>query len=228
MQEVVIFGAGGLGSVVHDIFVAGKQYRTFAFLDSDKNLHGLTACGRPILGGLDKAISLIKNGVHHAIVAIGHNETRARLAEALVERGMTLVSAIHPLASIARSALLGPHVVVGPRAMICVHARIGAHSVVSSGAIVEHDNILGAAVHLDPAVRLAGGVCVGDRTTIGVGACVIPGRVIGSDATIDPGSVVIRDVADGQHVGGMPARRASEGGRFVPEPAETLAAAIGA
>jgi len=71
-------------------------------------------------------------------------------------------------------------------------------------------------------------VRVGERTTIGVGACVIPGRVIGRDALIEPGSVVIRDVADGARVGGMPARSETTHERFVAEPAETLAAAIGA
>ena len=127
------------------------------------------------------------------------------LADELEWRGLRLISAIHPLANISPTVRLDNHLIIGARVSISVHARIGAHSVLSPGSIVEHDNVIGRGVFLYPAVRLAGGVFVDELATLGIGACVIPGRRVGREARVEPGAVVIRDVAPGTVVGGVPA-----------------------
>jgi UDP-perosamine 4-acetyltransferase len=216
MEDAVIYGAGGLGGLVHDILQQAGLYRAVAFLDSDPVKAGVFS-GLPVLRGPHELPRFWKQGVRKAIVAIGDGVTRVSLAETLAARGFDLISAIHPLASIAPSAKLGAHVIIGPRATICVHGRIGAHCVISAGAIAEHDNVLGKGVFLEPAVRLAGGVLVGDFAVVGIGAAVIPGRRIGAGARIEPGAVVIRDVPPRRVVGGVPANSAAiPPSRFVP------------
>lgn len=217
MADVVIYGAGGLGSLVLDTLQQAGTHRVAAFLDSNPAKHGCEVAGLKVLGGVEQIDALRRLGVSGAIVAIGDNVTRVALAETLRERGLALVSAIHPLASIALSAELADHVIIGPRASICVHARIGPHTVISAGSICEHDNVIGQGVFLHPAVRLAGTVTVEDFAWIGIGASVIPGRRVGRGAHVEPGAVVIRDVAPNATVGGVPAgtdgpRRT----RFVP------------
>ena len=205
MEDVVIYGAGGLGCLIQDILVQSGQYRPVAFLDSDPARHGTTIMDIPVRGGGEQVEALLAAGVRGAIVAIGDNIARVAMAETLAARGLRLVSAIHPLASISPSAHIGPHVVLGPRATVCVHARIGAHTIMSAGAIAEHDNIVGRGVFLYPAVRLAGAVTVDDFATIGIGASVIPGRHVGRGAYVEPGAVVIHDVPPNSTVGGIPA-----------------------
>jgi len=218
MVDVVVFGAGGLGRVVHDTLLQSRQFRPVAFLDSDRSKHGRTIDGLPVRGDAAQVPALRNQGVAAAIVAIGDNRTRVRVAEMLRRQGMRLVSAIHPLASIAPSARLGEHVIIGPRAIVCVHARVGDHCVLSAGSIVEHDNELGIGVFLHPAVRLAGGVRIDDYATLGIGACVIPTRRVGCGARVGPGAIVIHDVLAGTVVRGVPAvRPGGERGRFVAE-----------
>jgi len=205
MTEVVIFGAGGLGGLIDDTLRQTGRYRVVAFLDSDPRKHGRRLYGVPVRGGIEQIERLRWEGATDAIVAIGENATRVRVAEQLRARGLRLASAVHPLASIAPSARIGEHVFIGPRATVCVHARIGEHTLIAAGAIVEHDNRIGRGVFVHAAVRLAGGVHVEDLATLGIGACVIPGRRIGRRAHVQPGAVVIRDVRPGAHVGGVPA-----------------------
>lgn len=221
MVDVVIYGAGGLGSLVQDILLTAGRYRPVAYLDSDPAKHGQVANGLLVRGGSDQVDALRQEGVERAIVAVGDNRTRVELAENLIAHGMRLVSAIHPLASLSLSAQIAEHVIIGPRATVCVHARIGPHSVLSAGVIAEHDNVIGQGVFLHPAVRLAGGVEVEDLAVVGIGASVIPGRRIGHGACVEPGAVVIHDVPPGVTVSGVPASAFGPGhSHFVPDPGQ--------
>lgn len=204
--SAVIFGAGGLGSLVFDLLTQRPDIRLAGWLDSDTSLHGRVVLGLPVIGGADRAAHVRREGVTHAIVAIGDNRTRVALAARLREQGFELLSAISPLASVAPSARIGAHVILGARSIVCVHAEISDHAVISTGAIVEHDNRIGMGAFLHPAVRLAGGVTVEEYAVLGIGACVTPGRRVGRDAVVEPGSVVIRDVLPGTSVAGVPAR----------------------
>lgn len=226
MRKIVIFGAGGLGRLVLDTLIQADHYHPAAFLDSDANRHGLDIDGVPVIGGMDRVAELRRSGVDTAIVAIGDMRNRVAVAEQLARRGMALASAIHPLASIAPSAILGNHLIIGARAAVCVHARIGEHAVVLAGCIVEHDNELGEGVFLHPAVRLAGGVKVQDFAVLQIGACVIPYREVGRNSRVAPGAVVIRDVLPGTTVFGVPAvRELSDSTAFVAERPDSVAPA---
>lgn len=218
MGDVAILGAGGFGRMVLDILRQGRRHHAVAFLDSNPALHGALVDGLPVLGGIDQASRLARSGIAGAIVAVGDNATRVALAGELQQRGLELVSAIHPLAAISPTAVLDEHLVIGPRVCVCVHARIGSHTVLCPGSIIEHDNVIGRGVFLYPAVRLAGTVFVDEFATLGIGSCVIPGRQIGRGAHVEPGAVVIRDVAPETVVGGVPAELCSaRAGRFVAD-----------
>jgi len=218
LTDVAIYGSGGLGHVVRDVLVAGRRYRVVAFLDSDASRHGTQVGGLPVHAGRRAIEHLLHGGRIGLVVAIGENHARVAIAEQLRQCGVPLVSAVHPLATIAPSARLAEHLIVGARATVGVHAEVARHCVLSTGAIVEHDNRLERGVFLHPAVRLAGGVTVQDYATLGIGSCVIPYRRIGPEAHIEPGSVVIRDVPPGAVVGGVPANpRSRTDSRFVPD-----------
>lgn len=204
-QPVLIYGAAGLGSLVHDILLQGEEYDPIAYLDSDVSKQGTIIGGLPVAGDLTAVESFIIRGVTAAIVAIGDGRLRAAYAEELTRRGIALISAVHPLCSIALSARIGEHVIVGPRASICVNAQVGAHAIISAGCIVDHDCMLDEGAFLHPAVRLAGAVRVGRNATLAIGSSVIPGRVIGAGSHVGAGAVVIRDVPPGRRVSGAPA-----------------------
>ncbi|MCA9243225.1 MAG: NeuD/PglB/VioB family sugar acetyltransferase [Phycisphaerales bacterium] len=221
VADVFVYGAGGLGSLATDILLQDRRYRPVAALDSEPARHGADLDGIPIIGGLEQVDALTKRGVGLGLVAIGFNPERVRIADELLCRGVRLISAIHPLASIAQSASLGPHVIIGARATVCVHARIQRDCVISAAAIIEHDNHLARGVFVHPAAKLAGGVTVDELATIGIGACVIPGRRIGRSARIEPGAVVIRDVIPGETVSGIPAQPSHPSKpRFQPNPVD--------
>ncbi len=217
MAPVAIYGAGGLGAEVLDILQQAGQYEPAAFLDSNPRLHGRDVGGVSIVGGAPHIDRILAKGIRHILVAIGDNLTRASLAETLRSRGFQLASAIHPLASLALSASVGEHVIIGPRANICVHAQIAPHVIVHAGAILEHDNNVALGAFIGPAVRCAGGVHVGEFARLEIGSSVIPGRTVGTGALVRAGAVVIHDVPPHGTVAGVPASSDTHAtGAFIP------------
>lgn len=206
MAQIIIYGAGSMGQQVLQILRQRRQHHVIAFVDRDPQKTGTSIDDIPVYRRRDDIPSSREMNRAAAIVAIGDNRVRTRMADRLRNSGVHLLSAIDPTASIARSAFLHQHVIICSRANICVHATIQRDTIIRTGAIVEHDNMIGRGVFLAPAVRLAGGVMVDDGATVGIGASVIPGRRIHHDATVAPGAVVIRDVPPCTHVSGAPAR----------------------
>ncbi|MCG3129022.1 MAG: UDP-N-acetylbacillosamine N-acetyltransferase [Phycisphaerae bacterium] len=216
MARFAVYGSGGLGQVVRDILQSAHPGCRVSFFDSDSARHGTRVGGVRIVGGFEALVAVIEH-FDGVVVAIGDNRQRLAMARRLSAAGVRLVSAIHPSASIAATAALEPHVVIGPRATLCVGARMASHAILSAGCVVDHDGVVGEAAHIHAAARLAGGVELGAGVTVGVGACIIQYKRIGDEAVVQPGAVVIRDVGAGEVVGGVPAEGVvAHGSRFVP------------
>jgi sugar O-acyltransferase (sialic acid O-acetyltransferase NeuD family) len=113
---------------------------------------------------------------------------------------------IHPRASVAPSAILGPGVFVGACAVVHTLARVGAHAIINSGAVVEHHCEVGANTHLAPNATLGGAVRIGSDTLVGLGAVVLPGVRIGAGCVVGAGAVLREDLPDGARAVGNPAR----------------------
>jgi UDP-3-O-[3-hydroxymyristoyl] glucosamine N-acyltransferase len=105
---------------------------------------------------------------------------------------------------------MGEHCAVDPHAVITNRAlvRLGNNVRITSCTIVCHDgsvNMINRAFGL----RLdnVGKVDIRDNVYIGYGAIVLPGVTIGPNAMVSAGSVVRSDVAEGDVVAGVPAKR---------------------
>jgi acetyltransferase EpsM len=91
-------------------------------------------------------------------------------------------------------------------AVINPGASIGANGIVNTCASVDHECVLGDAVHICPGARLAGNVTVGAGTMIGVGAAVRDRVKIGAGCVIGAGAAVVGDIPDRSLAVGVPAR----------------------
>jgi UDP-perosamine 4-acetyltransferase len=206
-MKIVVVGGGGHARVVIEVLLAAG-WEVVGFTDAGTP-PGQTFGAVPCLGG-DEALPAVRAaGVETAIIALGENALRARLAAAARDLGFTLGNAVHPGAHLSPSVRLGAGIAVMAGAVINAATTIGDGSIVNTGATVDHDNRIGAFVHIAPGCHLAGYVTVGDGALIGVGSTVGRGRplAIGAGAVAGSGSVVIQDVPAGATVFGNPARQ---------------------
>jgi UDP-perosamine 4-acetyltransferase len=203
VDDVVVVGAGGHASVVIDV-LQSAGFRPVVCVGSPNDSGSVL--GVPIVAGDDQLGRLHAEGQRHAIVAVGDNMLRSRLAAQAVAIGFELVSAISPRAYVAPSAQVGQGTVVMAGATINARAVLGRNVIANTNSSIDHDCIIGDGAHVAPNVALAGSVRVGARVLVGIGSSLLPGVMIGDDAVVGAGSVVIADVAAGRTVVGVPAR----------------------
>jgi sugar O-acyltransferase (sialic acid O-acetyltransferase NeuD family) len=205
-MDLVIIGAGGHGRVVLDILQSAGKHHVVGFLDANASLAGKTVGGVPVLGQINLLPRLKGQKVRGAVVAIGDNPTRLSYAKTLQEQGLELPGAIHPSAVIARSAKMGPNVVVAAGAVIGPETQLGPSVIINHGALVDHECVIEEGVHVCPGAAVAGRVRIGPSAFIGLGSRIIQCLSIGSSAIVGAGAVVISDVPDDATVVGVPAR----------------------
>lgn len=200
-KTICILGAGGHARVVIDSMASSHPDAVIRVFDDAEDIVGSKILGIEIE---QWSGSFMPDVVVH--VAIGHNEHRRRRAEQIIDSGFGLGSVISARATIARSATQGDGIFVAPGAIVGPEAAIGRATIVNHNAVVDHESVIGCYCHIAPGATLAGRCRVGDGTLVGAGANVLPGIVLGAGVTVAAGAVVVRDVADGETVAGLPAR----------------------
>jgi len=204
MKKLAILGASGHGKVVAETAsLCGWDSIVFfddAWSSKVKNGHW------SIVGDTDVLIRSLSE-FEGVVVAIGSNRIRLDKHNMLEQAGATLVSIVHPSATISRFSNLGIGSVVFAHVVVNVDARIGKATILNTACTVDHDCTLGDAVHISPGAHLAGDVSVKHRAWFGIGACVKQGVCIGEDVVIGAGTVVIKDISDGLIVAGNPAKQ---------------------
>ena len=190
-----LIGAGGHAKVVRDILDACSI--PFSGVVTD-NLKEVAFMEKKILHSMD--------GVDEAIICVGNNRTRKKLAEELSQQGVTFGMGIHPSVIMSKYASVDEGTVVMQGAVIQSCAKIGKHCIVNTSASIDHDNVLGDFVHISPHATLCGEVEVGEGTWIGAGTVVKQCVKIGKWSVIGAGSVVVHDIPDGVLAYGNPCK----------------------
>lgn len=207
-EKLLIIGAGGHARSVIDTVQCEGRYEILGLLADNLDM-GAEVYGYRVLGGLD-TIAAIANGnhCHQAIIAVGDNFQRERIATRLrgLDPGVHFSTTIHPAAVISPSAKLGEGVVIMAGVVINAGAVIGEGCLLNTRASIDHDCVLGEFASIAPGATLGGNVRVGARTAIGLGAGVIHKITIGADTVIGAGAVVVCDQPEGVVAYGNPCR----------------------
>jgi len=202
LMKAVLLGAGSHARVTLDVLRASAAaVEVLGLLDAYPE-------GKPEAGKVEgyPVLREFPAGATAAIPAVGENAVRQALSERARAAGLSLLGAVHPMASVSRGAALGAGVVICPGAVVVTGAVLGDGVIVNTGATVDHDARLGAFCHIAPGAHLAGRVTVGERAWVGIGASVRQGIRIGDEAVVGAGAAVVADVPDGATVAGVPAR----------------------
>ncbi len=212
--KAVIFGASRQGIVILNVLrAAGVEVAGFA--DDDARLQGGLVAGLPVYAGMEWVRSHIPGHASMA-VAIGANDARVRIADAIRSLGAEMINAVHPSAVVMDGVLLGTNVFLGPGAVVVSGTSLQNDAVVNTGTTVDHDSLIERGAYLSPGVRTAGCVTVRERAFVGTGCIIGPGVVVGEGSVVGAGSLVLDDIPAGMLAFGHPAKPV----RAVPVPVD--------
>ncbi len=207
-DQIIIYGAGGLGREALEILTAmreaGQSVVCAGFL-VDSGYKVPPVHGIPVY---DRWDSIPRPDKLKLVVAIGDGRVRCRIAhgiEALLGPDC-FATLVHPQAIVGRTVTLGEGAIIFPATSFTSDVRVGRHVVVNPGCTVAHDCQLADFATLGPSVALAGGVIVGEGCMLGTAASVIPRIRLGAWSVVGAGASVVGTVPDGATFAGVPAR----------------------
>ena len=206
--NIALVGAriDGQAGVILDALSYYDNVKVVAFFDNTPNKINEEINGIPVVGNIDEITGFDDIKIDAVHVAIGDNKARYDIYKELESMGFQLLSIIHPSAVISPSAKIGEGCFVGANAVIQNNVIINDYVLINTAALIEHDNVIGKAVHIAPGACTAGRVEIHDLAFLGIGALVVPDVTIGRSAFINAGVLVKRNVADGLTMVGYTAK----------------------
>ncbi len=207
--EWVVVGAGVQGRQVCSAVAAAARAAgetLLGFLDDDPGKQGRSVDGWPVLGPLDWARA--HPGPLNVAVGMGQAGPKRRIVARLREMGghLRFPPVIHPFSCVGPGVELGEGVVVQAGAVLICDLAVGEFTIVGAGSVMGHDARVGAYNFLSPGLRVAGFGRIDDDCSTGLNTCILAEVTMGRGSISGAGAVIIRDVAPGDTVVGVPAR----------------------
>jgi sugar O-acyltransferase (sialic acid O-acetyltransferase NeuD family) len=198
VRDVVLFGLGNIGQVVHYYMTEEGGPRVVAFTCDREFLDRDAFLDLPVVP-FDEVQDAYPPDRFDMFVALGYqrmNDLRSvRLNEARA-KGYATPSFVHPKASIAQDLVLGEHCLVLNDVCIQPQVRLGDNVFVWSGALLGHHSTIDRDSWISSHACIAGDVAIGRNCFVGLNATVGNNVSIGDECFLGANALVIRDVGD--------------------------------
>lgn len=210
MKHLIIIGARGWGREVYATAIKSNEYLNGdydikGFLDDDAHaLDGLNGIYPPILGPVED-YKIEADDVFFC--AMGESNWRKHYAEIIEKKGGEFIPIIHATAKINQTATVGGGSIVTAYSIVSADVKIGRHVMIQSFSDIGHDAVIDDYASIGAYVFLGGYASVGEMSTMYTKSSIIPHKSIGKNCVVGFGSVVMRNVKDGNHVLGNPAKK---------------------
>lgn len=211
---LLLIGAGGLAretiELVRAINRETPTWELAGLLDDDPELRGQELLGVPVLGTCDSVELHPEASVAACVASPRDPLRRLRLVARLGLPRERYATLIHPRATVADSATIGPGSVVHANCVLTADIRLGRHVAMMPAVVLSHDDTIEDGVTFGTGARLSGGVTIEAGAYIGAGALLREHLSVGAGALVGMGAVVTKPVPSHETWYGAPARPAPE------------------
>lgn len=211
MNDIVIYGAGGLGREVacllNLINETAPKWNLVGFLDDDEKIWGSENKYGIILGGADW---INRNSKPMAVViAVGSPAAVRAITSKINNPYVDFPNIIAPSVTFLdkESVSLGKGNVICSSCLISCNVSMGDFNLLNGSIPIGHEAMIGSYNVIMPSTNISGGVVIGNGNFLGVKSTVLQYVKIGDDVRVGAGSVVMRNTKDGNLYMGNPATK---------------------
>ena len=210
MKHLLIIGARGWGREVYAGAIGTKAYRdgeydVKGFLDSKADaFDGLKGNFPPIICAPED-YEIQPDDVF--FVAMGDPKWRKHYAELMEQKGAKFISVICDGSYVNPTATIGEGAFIAGWTSVSDNVKIGKHVMIHPFCDLGHDTQIGDYASIEAYCFFGGYSEMGSESIMHVRSHLLPHKKVGNKAVVGASSVVIRNVPDGQHVLGNPAKK---------------------
>lgn len=212
MKDIVIIGAGGVGSetawIIEQINIKKDEWNLIGFIDDNKLMQGKSIIGYKVIGNIEQLVNnykrIKKEDRPYVVIAIANYNVKKDIVNKLKDM-FNFATVIHPDLFVHVSNSIGEGCIIYPGVVMTVDIKIGNHVIVSPKCGIGHNSTIGDYVSLLWNVNVSGYDTIGEGSLIGSGVTIIQNKIIGKDSIIGAGAVVIDDFGDKVKAVGVPA-----------------------
>lgn len=198
---LLIMGCGGHARSVGDIALS-IGYKEIIFVDSSARL-GEQIFKFDVYKTIPDSIPV---GLMVAFPASGDNTLRMQQVKTAIEKKLSIISLVSPLAYLGESATMGAGTLIAHNTFVGPSVSIGDGCIINTGAVVEHECKIGDYSHISINATIAGRCKIGNRVFVGAGATVIEKIRIADEVVIGAGATVVEDIIEPGVYVGTPAK----------------------
>ena len=212
MKDIVIIGAGGVGSetawIIEQINIKKDEWNLLGFIDDNKLLQRQSIIGYKVIGNIEQLVntykSIKKEDRPYIVIAIANYNVKKYIVNKLKDM-FNFATVIHPDVFVHVSNSIGEGCIIYPGVIMTVDIRIGNHVIVSPKCGIGHNSTIGDYVSLLWNVNVSGYDVIEKGCLIGSGATIIQNKKVGEGCIIGAGTIVIRNIESDKMAVGVPA-----------------------
>lgn len=177
---VYIIGDGRFAYQLKDILIDIHSNVSVIFVSIDEK-DSQNYITEKIFWGLLKTSSDL-----NVIVGLGykHQKKRIELINALKQKKINIINAIHPSACVHDSASIGQGVVIYPHTIVEKNTILSDGIIINTAALICHDSTIGRGTFIAPRTVVLGDNTIGEFCFIGANSTIKNGLIIGDDSTV--------------------------------------------
>ncbi len=211
MKDIAIYGAGGFGREVACLLnrinaEVEPTWNLIGFFDDGveagkRNEYGTVLGNIDTLNAWETPLSVV--------FAIGAPRVVAMLYRKVNNDNIEFPNIISPdtLFLDKGNMRMGKGNIICSRCLISCNTTIGDFNTFNGYITFGHDSVIGDFNSVMPAVKISGGVVIGNCNFLGVNSVILQYKSIADDVTIGASSVVLRSIKDPGTYVGNPAKR---------------------
>lgn len=207
MNDIIIYGTGGLGrgvvDLIHEINKNGTRWNIIGFIDDNEKK--VKVNGIDVLGTME----CLKNTNQrlNVVLAIGAPEFKMKVYKELsILKNIYFPNLMHPSVEFSHHNTIGKGNIIGKGATLSTNIDIGDFNLIHYNCTIGHDVVLGNFNSIYPLTAISGFVNIEDNIVIGTNSSIIPNVLVGENSIIGAGSAIIKNVNSNSKVVGVPGK----------------------